>query len=109
MGGDKELIDRLLAEYESPEEIVGLMKQLTKAIVERALQAELATYLCYDELSSDGQNNTRKRRNSRGLKGEFGRVETEGCWPVLPIEPRTQAEGRFGPSGYPRSLLSVRR
>jgi putative transposase len=77
MGGDKELIDRLLAEYESPEEIVGLMKQLTKAIVERALQAELATYLCYDELSSDGQNNTRKRRNSRGLKGEFGTVETE--------------------------------
>jgi putative transposase len=44
MGEDKELIDRLLAEYRSPEEIVGLLKQLTKAIVERALQAELTTY-----------------------------------------------------------------
>lgn len=44
MGVDKELIDKLLAEYKSPEEIVGengLLKQLTKAIVERALQAEL--------------------------------------------------------------------
>jgi putative transposase len=78
MGGDKELIDRLLAEYESPEEIVGLMKQLTRAIVERTLHAELATYLCYDGLSSDGQNNTRKKRNSRGLKSEFGTVDTEG-------------------------------
>jgi putative transposase len=38
----------------------------------------LATYLCYDGLSSDGQNNTRKKRNSRGLKSEFGTVDTEG-------------------------------
>jgi hypothetical protein len=27
MGEDKELIDRLLAEYRSPEEIVGLLKR----------------------------------------------------------------------------------
>ena len=78
MGGDKELIDKLLAEYESPEEIVGLMKQLTKAIVERALQAELTTYLCRDKPSPERQDNTRKGRRSRGLKGEFGKVETDG-------------------------------
>ena len=47
MGRDKELIDRLLAEYKSPEEVVGLLRQLTKAIVERALETELTTYLCY--------------------------------------------------------------
>ena len=35
---DKELIDRLLAEYKSPEEIAGLLKQLTRAIVERTLK-----------------------------------------------------------------------
>ena len=46
MSGDKEFIDRLLAEYKSPEEIIGLLKQLTKAIVERALQAESTTCLC---------------------------------------------------------------
>jgi putative transposase len=65
MGGNKELIDRLLAEYESPEEIVGLMKQWTRAIVERALQAELTTYLYYGNPSPEGQDHTRKGRNRR--------------------------------------------
>jgi putative transposase len=72
MGGDKELIDRLLAEYKSPEEIVGLLKQFTKAIVERALQAELTTYFYYDKPSPEQQGNPRKRRNSKGLKGGLG-------------------------------------
>jgi putative transposase len=51
LGVDKELIDRLLAEYKSPEEIVGLLKQLTRAIVERTLEAELTTYVRYDKPS----------------------------------------------------------
>jgi hypothetical protein len=45
VGGDKELIDRLLAEYKGPEEIIGLLTQLLKAMVERASQAELTRYL----------------------------------------------------------------
>jgi len=76
MSADKELIDRLLAEFESPEEIVGLMKQLTRAIVERALQAELTAYLRYDKPSPEGQDNRRKGRNSKGLKA--GTVKIEG-------------------------------
>ena len=73
---DKELIDRLLAEYKSPEEIVGLLKQLTKAIVERAFEAELTTYLRYDKPSLEGQDNRRKGRKSKGQKA--GTVEIEG-------------------------------
>jgi putative transposase len=88
MGGDKELIDRLLAEYKSPEEIVGLLKQLTKAIVERSLQAELTTYFCYDKPSPEGQDNTRKERRRR-FKGGLGTVEIEG--------PRDR-RGNFKPS-----------
>ena len=37
------LIDSLLADYKKPEDLIGeheLLKQLTKALVERALQAE---------------------------------------------------------------------
>jgi putative transposase len=64
MGGDKELIDRLLAEYKSPEEIVGLLKQLTRAIVERTLEAELTTYLRYDKPFLDGQDNRQGRQAS---------------------------------------------
>ena len=40
-----ELIDALLADYKKPEDLIGqdgILKQLTKALVERALQAELA-------------------------------------------------------------------
>lgn len=40
-----DLIDLLLADYQKPEDLIGengILKQLTKAIVERALQAELA-------------------------------------------------------------------
>ncbi len=45
---DKELIDRLLGDYQKPEDLIGengLLKQLTNALVERALQAELTTHL----------------------------------------------------------------
>ncbi len=41
---DHRLIDNLLQDYKTPEEILGdngLLKQLTKAVLERAMQAEL--------------------------------------------------------------------
>ncbi len=43
-----DLIDQLLAGYQKPEDLIGehgLLKQLTKAVVERALQAEMAAHL----------------------------------------------------------------
>ena len=41
----KDLIDSLLADYKKPEDLIGengLLKQLTKLLVERALDAEMA-------------------------------------------------------------------
>ena len=43
-----DLIDQMLAGYRKPEDLLGehgLLKQLTKAVVERALQAEMARTL----------------------------------------------------------------
>ena len=43
-----DLIDALLADYKKPEDLIGqngLLKQLTKALVELALQAELTHHL----------------------------------------------------------------
>ena len=43
-----ELIDRLLADYKKPDDLIGengLLKQLTKRLVERALEAEMAEHL----------------------------------------------------------------
>jgi transposase-like protein len=46
MAIDKKLIDQLLTDYKKPEDISGesgLLKELTKAILERALEAEMTS------------------------------------------------------------------
>lgn len=52
MAIDPKLIDKLLAEHgHRPEDIAGenrLLKQLTKALLERAMQAELTNHLGYE-------------------------------------------------------------
>lgn len=50
MAIEKELLDRLLADYKKPEDLIGetgLLKQLTKALLERAMEAELTEHLGY--------------------------------------------------------------
>ncbi len=52
MAIDKKLIDQLLTNYKKPEDILGengLLKELTKAILERALQAEMTDHLGYEK------------------------------------------------------------
>jgi putative transposase len=47
----KDLIDSLLADYKKPEDLIGengLLKQLTKLLVERALDAEMSEHLGHD-------------------------------------------------------------
>jgi len=54
-----ELLDELLKGNETPEEFFGadgLLEQLTKALVERALQAEMTHHLGYEKYSSEGDN-----------------------------------------------------
>ena len=53
-----ELIDRLIAGYKKPEDLIGeggLLKQLTKAIVERVLQAEMVEHLGHGKQIQLGQ------------------------------------------------------
>ena len=48
---DTKLIDTLLTGYKKPEDIIGkngLLKQLTKALLERAMHAELAEHVGYE-------------------------------------------------------------
>jgi putative transposase len=102
MGIDKELIDKLLEDYKSPEDIVGesgLLKQLTKALVERALHAELTTHLGYKKHSPEGneQGNTRNGTSSKRLKGEFGTVEI-----AVPRDRQASFEPKLVPKGETR-------
>lgn len=52
MSIEVDLIDKLLADCKGPEDIVGvngLLKRLTKTIVERAMNAELTEHLGYEK------------------------------------------------------------
>lgn len=82
MAIDKELIDKLLADYQGPEDLVGengLLKQLTKALVERAMQAELTHHLGYAKHDPAGRHsgNARNGTSKKTIQGDFGQAEIE--------------------------------
>ena len=93
-----DLIDGLLANYKKPEDLIGengLLKQLTKALVERALQAEMSEHLGHDkhEPVTNNTGNARNGKSRKTLKGEFGE---------LPIEIPRDREGSFEPQLIPK-------
>ena len=52
-----QLLDELLKDYKSPEDLLGeggLLKELTKRLVERALEAEMTTHLGYEKYEKTG-------------------------------------------------------
>ena len=56
---NNDLIDQLLKNYKSPDDVLGengLLKQLTKAVLERAMAAELTHHLGYEKHDPKGQN-----------------------------------------------------
>jgi putative transposase len=64
------------------EEIVGpngLLKQLTKALVERAMNAELSHHLGYEKHAAEGRGsgNNRNGKSRRKVQGDFRAVEIE--------------------------------
>jgi putative transposase len=98
MGLDGKLIDELLAGRSTVAEIAGengLLKQLTKAILERALAAELTAHLGYEKHAVAGRNsgNSRNGASQKRLKGDFGTVE---------IEVPRDREGSFEPQLVPK-------
>lgn len=82
MAINKQLIDELLKDYQKPEDIIGekgLLKQLTQALLERAMSAELTHYLGYEKHDPSGYHsgNSRNGSSSKTLKGEFGEIEVQ--------------------------------
>jgi putative transposase len=75
-----EVIDELLAGARSEEEIVGpggVLAQLTKRLVERAMSAELSEHLGYEphQEPPGGSGNTRNGSTAKTLATEHGPVE----------------------------------
>jgi putative transposase len=74
-------LDELLA-GKTTEEIVGpngLLKQLTKALVERAMNAEMSHHLGYEKhgAAGRGSGNSRNGKSRKKIQGDFGSVEIE--------------------------------
>ena len=92
-----DLIDALLSGYQKPEDLMGengILKQLTKAVVERALEAEMAEHLGHikHEPVTNLSGNTRNGKSKKTLKGDFGE---------LPIEIPRDRHGSFEPQLIP--------
>jgi putative transposase len=94
----EELLSSLLANYKKPEDLIGengLLKQLTKLLVEKALDTELTHHLGHDrhEAVANASGNTRNGKSKKTLKGEFGE---------LPIEVPRDRHGSFEPQLVPK-------
>ncbi len=82
MAINPKVLDELLANCKKPEDMIGengLLKQLTKALLERALQTELSGHLGYEKHDPAGHNsgNSRNGASRKKLKGDFGEIELE--------------------------------
>jgi putative transposase len=110
---DSKLIGQLLAEYKKPEDIIGengLLKQLTKAVLERALQAELTDHLGYEKHDPVGykSGNSRNGNSQKKLKGEFGELALETPRDRQgTFEPKIVAKGQTRFDGFDDKILSL--
>jgi transposase-like protein len=93
-----EILKELMSGYQKPEDLLGqdgLLKQLTKALVETAMEAELTGHLGYEKGDRSGKkaSNHRNGSSKKTLIGEDGPVE---------IEVPRDREGTFEPQIIPK-------
>ena len=99
---DNKLIDSLIKDYQKPEDILGengLLKQLTKAILERVMEAELTHHLGYEKHSPAGYHsgNSRNGSSQKTLQGDFGHLPIE-----VPRDRQSTFEPKIVPKGQKR-------
>ena len=83
MAISQEVIDELMKEYHGPKDLTGedgILKQLTKALVDRAMGAELSGHLGYEKNAQAGEKAGENRRNGHSAKtvrSDQGPIEIE--------------------------------
>lgn len=113
MATTDKLLDALMKDYKKPEDLIGengLLKQLTKRLLERAMQAEMTEHLGYEKHDPAGKNSGNSRNGSykKKVKGEFGNLNV--CIPrdrngnfepvIIP-----KGESRF--TGFDEKIISM--
>ena len=99
-----ELLDELLGDYRSPEDLIGesgLLKELTRALVNRAMQAEMTEHLGYESGQSapDEQDNRRNGKRQKRVRSDQGHLD---------IEVPRDRDGTFKPSLIPKHSREFR-
>ena len=113
MAISKEVLQELLKEYKNPEDLLGengILKELTKALVESALGAELTHHLGYDkhELGEKPSENRRNGASKKTLRSDQGPIEIE-----VPrdreasFEPKLVAKHQREIPGFSDKILSM--
>jgi transposase-like protein len=108
-----ELLDQLLASYEKPEDLTGengLFKHLKKALIERALGAELTEHLGYEkgDPAGRGSGNSRNGASSKTILTEDGEIEiTVPRDRAGSFEPQLIAKGQTRFDGFDDKILSL--
>jgi putative transposase len=108
-----ELLDTLLKDYQKPEDLLGeggIIKQLTKALVERCLEAEMTTHMQEQETPavSPQPKNRRNGHSKKTIKGEFG--EAQIAVPrdrASEFEPQIVKKGQTRFDGFDDKILSL--
>jgi putative transposase len=108
-----EILNELLKDYQKPEDLLGqdgLLKQLQKRLLEKAMGAELTVHLGYGKHDPAGRNtgNSRNGTSPKTLKGEFGNLEL-----AAPrdrngsFEPQIVAKGQRRFEGFDQAIISL--
>ena len=108
-----EVLNELLRDYQKPEDLLGqngLLKQLQKRLLEKAMGAELTVHLGYGKHDPAGKNsgNSRNGTGPKTLKGEFGNLEL-----ATPrdrngsFEPQIVAKGQRRFEGFDQAIISL--
>ncbi len=99
---DPQALDQLLEGHRTPEAFFGangLLDQLSKALLERALQGEMTHHLGYEKHDSAGHNsgNSRNGTSAKTVKGKRGQVQIE-----VPRDRNSEFEPQLIPKGQSR-------
>ncbi len=79
----KEILDELIRDYKNPEDLLGengVLKQLTKALLERAMAAELTHELGFERNDKSSLKENGNRRNGtsvKTVKSKHGEIELD--------------------------------
>jgi putative transposase len=108
-----ELLAELLKDYKSPDDMFGndgLLQQLTKAVVERALQGQMTHHLGYEKHDSASKNtaNSRDGKSKKTIRGKRGQIEID-----VPrdrnsdFEPQLIKKGQTRFDGFDDKIISM--